>query len=369
MGSANTSCGISGIDMGYNTEAGIVLLLPNENPDTYGTVNLDPTNYYKPFLPPIFGTYTDDAFTITQETPITRYLENLFHIPINDILSALSRDNNSVYSYYSSPLPEMLGGPKINKRNWSFEDLGFTRDGNKYIYGDYSIEIAEHFMTISCVGMKEPLDIVRYGTISPGTLYIDTFVRVTEVFPGYDKKYWEGLRLFMNLRGMVFRKDMFDKFTTIVEKYPEFPNLYDTKKMRTLFVKNPPLMSDEDADLIQAEMDKIIDSGKSKQEAFELTDDLRAEIIARNSMNRVERSYDLRRMTSLPRNIDTLWETEDGMDQESDNLAHLMHIMNSMNRQFLPTFLGRQYGNSEAMIKMARFISDILPSLTGEASL
>lgn len=69
MGSANTSCGISGIDMGYNTEAGIVLLLPNENPDTYGTVNLDPTNYYKPFLPPIFGTYTDDAFTITQETP------------------------------------------------------------------------------------------------------------------------------------------------------------------------------------------------------------------------------------------------------------------------------------------------------------
>lgn len=358
MGSANTSCGISGIDMGYNTEAGIVLLLPNDNPDTYGTVNLDPTNYYKPFLPPIFGTYTDNAFTVTQETPITRYLENLFHIPINDILSALSRDNSSVYNHNISPLPDMLDGPQINKRNWSFEELGFTRDGNTYVYGDYSIEITEHFMTIRCKGMEEPLDIVSYGTISPGTLYIDTFVRTTGEFPGYDEKYWEGLHLFTNLRGMVFRKDMFDKFTGIVEKYPECPNLYDTKKMRTLFVKNPPLISDEDADLIQAEMDKLVASGKSKQEAYTLTLGLRDKIMGRNSANRVERSYDLRRMTSLPLNISALWEYE--MGQESDNLAHLMHIMNSMNRQFLPTFLGRQYGNSEAMIKMTRFITKTL---------
>lgn len=350
MGSFNVGCGISNLSINEGEKAGFVLLAPSvthrSNRDVARRLQIYSTDFFEPFLPPVFGIYDDYGRLASVKSSVTTdVIESIFQKPAQSFINAVGPERGLYDS--SNELTELYVSKDILSKidvwgapaSATFFALGFeaTEPGvgfsEAFIYEDFRIQNriskasgelgGDSLWTVDRVSDGKVLiaDRPGYSGLYP---VLDDFARVTGVLPGYPKDSWSIVKLACKLSGMLILEDVFTGLSKHLED--------DEWLLRSLNAKESALES-------------IFDDA-AEGNPLALMSPLRE---LSNFTNLA--GYDSELISKLKPYVGA---------GEYSTMACLVNIMTSVNRSIQPSFSGEQMGNNEASLALNGITEDIL---------
>ena len=346
MGDFNVSCGISGLTIDEGDEVGFALLVPSSLEPFHTDklkeprrLSINSNDFYSSYLSPVYGVY-DNYGRITQveNTVSAQILEEVFGRPAVDVVNAASNDERSAY-FRGSPIhdlyhPDKDSGPRYPKSDE--EELlreGFTKDGDSFIFGKYTIQSSSHqdYTVLIKNGDRET---VRTWKKSVHETLLEAFSRDTGCYPGFNPKDYEAIHQLMGMSGMFFLKSVFKDMLAQQASWDDFA--FGEVWAEKAWTRFKEVVTWDTSDAM-----KWLDV------QFRLNDLLTRNIKLDGKYIHLLRKYFDR-------------------DDEFHETRHLNSMLQSVNRILEPSLTGNQYGNHEASVALHGITAEILAKRTAK---
>lgn len=237
MVSLNPTCGISNLSIQDNDEVGFVILDRNPSltdekdlPDYLKSRHTYATELFAPLIPPVYGKCDENGRISAVQNSLSKdFLESVFRRPAEVVLNCMASER--IYDYFG----EIFANYFTADKTWGDTDrishsillaLGFEKDENspsRYIFEDAALEIEEKtdgsykpgglwFITRNIDG-----EVLAHGEMNmTADVVMDTFGRVTGLFPGFDPGEHYILDAFQSLSVMFFLKEVYESVKVYV---------------------------------------------------------------------------------------------------------------------------------------------------------
>lgn len=352
MGSFDVACGISNLGISEGDEVGFTIL---DNGENYWTERAGYTNhgvaylsdvftYHKPFLTPVYGVYSDyGSLKKVEKNATAIVLEKFFGLPVSTIVKCVASDRelhdsyNPIFDAYAKPEAKKA----LNDHNADPVDtlkaLGFTEvpseSGEKVLtYGNYIFTSKDERSWLVTVkdefgGATRKLFDTYRGLES----MLDTLGEKADVYPCYREDMVENAKRLRNMSGMFFLKEVFQEMSSYLVENG------DSLQMS---------ISNRDEQAIRPMLDILAHGSKEERNPY-------ASIEMMNGTDALKRY-----VTFHSQDLDYLAEYS-GNDELFDAFK-LRNLMKSVNRVFMPTFLGTQHSDEGVLMELNKVTDEIM---------
>lgn len=351
MGSFNAGCGLTNMSIGYGDKIGLILLAKPIYDDSGIRSNSNSTSYIKctsvfaPYLPPIYGEYDDYGMIENIEPSITtNLLEKIFSAPIESILQAISRGDSLYYNdsiiaqmYMPEEIRSYFGYGANDKEQ--MEALGFITSVEEN--GDIHYENEQFIINSSTENglpyRKCNLTHKKTNVTSNDThdlkIILNLINKTIGGYVGYPEETWEKITLLNELGGMMFLREAKEKLVPLAYESIDYwyKPLEEQKEETAQFLVR----------LSQIEY--------AKDKDFE-------RLIATNDWSRIIG----REVTSFPTDKMELLGAYAANPDEFEEIGDLVTTMSKLNRLFMPTFSGDQFGSDKFNMESLEVSKEIL---------
>lgn len=359
MGSFDVGCGISNLGIQTGDKIGFVILGENEEVKEYND-GIGQSRYhmstdlFKPFAPPVFGTYGDygRVENIASSDTVT-LLEDIFARPIKVVTDCIG-DNRTVYNRYSiirkhyidEDVMSILKNGKGITNSLSLVKAKFLKEFQIITDNSEEQEYLFHnhvfFRMVEPTG-AEPIPTWKVTNVNTKVSikqepyediegFLDRFSSSTDLYPGVVSSEYNVVKRLQTLSGMYILEDVFKGMVHHLNNGPTaFLTKYDQKGFYERMTKLSQAIkyghNCEDGSL-------FIYMGSRLMRFFEQSTSFPAEYLDKLSIyDSSEFAYVYDKSIQLNKLI---------------VLQELIHIMGSVNRMFQPSFCGPQNGDDEA---------------------
>jgi len=350
MGSFNVGCGISNLSIHEGDRAGFVLLTPTKgyrsNPAAPRKMQIYATDFFTPFLPPVYGTYDDyGRLDKLEPSATTEVIEAIFLKPALAVVNAAA-DGRGLYGNYGEICPLYMEAETLEKIDrWgapnsdTFLALGFSTaeplDGylEAYVYRDFRVQrqdankdnnLNARLSYWSIDRISDGKVLLKNEVVSAGfENLLTSFAKLTDTLPGYAEEFWGPVKILSSLSGMFFLEEIYKGL-------------------------NDSLNSDEWTLSGLAEQKKVLSEmfdGKPKppgsiHEGLEHLRSFSQGVFYDPNMILHLKPY--------------------GKSDEYLEIAKLVNVMTSLNRPIQPSYNGEQFGNDDASRELNALTETIL---------
>jgi hypothetical protein len=353
MGSFNVGCGLTNMSIGAGDKVGLLLLAKPIYDNSGIRSNSNTTSYirctdvFAPYLPPIYGEYDDYGLIENIEPSVTtELLEEMFTAPISSIIAAI-RDTGSPY-YGDSTIAQMympeemkhLFGYSSNEKE-QMEALGFTHSVAEN--GNILFENKQFLITGATENglpyRKWNLTHKKKNITTQDThdlkIVLNLINKTIKGYLGYPLDTWNKIDLLNELGGMMFLREAKEKLVPLAYKHVDY------------WYKPLEEMNADVAKLLT----KLSQVKYSNDQEFELL------MLSSEWHNLVGRET-----TSFPSDKMGVFGAYAANPEEFLEMNDLVTTMSKLNRLFMPTFSGEQFGDEKfelAALEVSKEILDV----------
>lgn len=362
MGSFDVACGISNLAIHMENRVGFLFIqdsLAVKNlrarriiPEGGGVHFDNEFSAYKPYLPPVFGTYNDYGHIIdVTPSPTTKFIEEMFNKPIEVVIKCVGSDRD-IYSEHGEIYQNYFVGDKDFQKFGSdvksgLVSLGFdhsTTDDGKEVFSYQGYEIVcddangSHFEGDQLIRSEKTGRVIVKGIHARDTTkLLSVFGHYTRIYPGFSPEDFDAIRKLNRMSGMYFLEEVYEALreSDVVEYFLK-SRLAKMKEDWPNFIAylNDPSMAEEHKYMSGIDYQFKVGMFLERDISFE-----REDFILLKTFTDADEFFQMREITN---------------------------IMDALNRVVMPTYCGTQHGNDEASLVLANVSKSILDKRIAE---